>query len=83
MGEVTSLKPMLEGWFQRERYQRYSFAVQSFVTLFVIMDPPGATPIFLRIGRRQIPKDRRILAVQAAGVSLLVISIFALFGERF
>jgi multiple antibiotic resistance protein len=24
-----------------------TFAIQSFVTLFVIMDPPGATPIFL------------------------------------
>ncbi len=26
-----------------------TFAVQSFVTLFVIMDPPGATPIFLAL----------------------------------
>jgi multiple antibiotic resistance protein len=24
-----------------------TFAAQAFVTLFVIMDPPGATPIFL------------------------------------
>ena len=24
-----------------------TFALQAFVTLFVIMDPPGATPIFL------------------------------------
>ena len=58
-----------------------TFAVQSFVTLFVIMDPPGATPIFLALVADKSPKERRILAVKAAGVSLLVITIFALFGR--
>jgi len=58
-----------------------TFAVQSFVTLFVIMDPPGAAPIFLGLVKDKSPRMRRILAVQAAGVSLLVISIFALFGR--
>ena len=58
-----------------------TFAVQSFVTLFVIMDPPGATPIFLGLVAEKSPRVRRIPAVQAAGVSLLVISIFALFGR--
>lgn len=58
-----------------------TFAVQSFVTLFVIMDPPGAAPIFLGLVADKSPRMRRILAVQAAGVSLLVISIFALFGR--
>lgn len=58
-----------------------TFAVQSFVTLFVIMDPPGATPIFLGLVGDKAPRVRRILAIQAAAVSLLVISIFALFGR--
>jgi len=58
-----------------------TFAVQSFVTLFVIMDPPGATPIFLSLVADKSVRVRRILAIQAAGVSLLVISIFALFGR--
>ena len=52
-----------------------TFAVQSFVTLFVIMDPPGATPIFLGLVADKSPRVRRILAIQAAAVSLLVISI--------
>ncbi|NQW64669.1 MAG: MarC family protein, partial [Actinobacteria bacterium] len=26
-----------------------TFGLQAFVTLFVIMDPPGATPIFLSL----------------------------------
>ena len=58
-----------------------TFAIQSFVTLFVIMDPPGATPIFLGLVADKSPRVRRILAIQAAAVSLLVISIFALFGR--
>jgi multiple antibiotic resistance protein len=58
-----------------------TFALQSFVTLFVIMDPPGATPIFLGLVADKTPKIRRILAIQAAAVSLLVISVFALFGR--
>jgi multiple antibiotic resistance protein len=58
-----------------------TFAVQSFVTLFVIFDPPGATPIFLGLVADRTPKERRKLAVQAAGVSLLVISVFAIFGQ--
>jgi multiple antibiotic resistance protein len=58
-----------------------TFAVQSFVTLFVIMDPPGATPIFLGLVADKSARVRRILAIQAAAVSLLVISLFALFGR--
>ena len=58
-----------------------TFAIQAFVTLFVIFDPPGAAPIFLGLVADRTPKERRKLAVQAAGVSLLVISIFAIFGQ--
>jgi multiple antibiotic resistance protein len=58
-----------------------TFTIQSFVTLLVIMDPPGATPIFLSLVSDKSPKVRRQLALQAAGVSLLVISVFALFGR--
>jgi multiple antibiotic resistance protein len=58
-----------------------TFTIQSFVTLLVIMDPPGATPIFLSLVADKSVKVRRQLAVQAALVSLLVISVFALFGR--
>lgn len=58
-----------------------TFAVQAFVTLFVIMDPPGATPIFLALVADKSPKVRRALAWQAASVSLVVIATFALFGR--
>jgi len=58
-----------------------TFAIQSFVTLFVIMDPPGATPIFLALVAQKTPQERRILAIKAAAVSFSVITLFALFGR--
>ncbi len=58
-----------------------TFAVQSFVTLLVIMDPPGATPVFLALVSDKTAKERIRLAWQAAAVSLIVITSFALFGQ--
>lgn len=58
-----------------------TFAIQSFVTLIVIMDPPGATPIFLALVADKNPKERRLLAIKAATVSFTVITLFALFGR--
>ena len=58
-----------------------TFSIQSFVTLFVIMDPPGATPIFLALVADKTPKERRVLALKAAAVSFSVITLFALFGR--
>ena len=58
-----------------------TFAVQSFVTLLVIFDPPGATPIFLALVSDKSERERRRLAWQAAFVSLFVIASFAIFGR--
>jgi multiple antibiotic resistance protein len=58
-----------------------TFAIQCFVTLFVIMDPPGATPVFLALVSDKSPKERIRLAWQAAAISLIVIASFALFGQ--
>ena len=58
-----------------------TFATQAFVTLFVIMDPPGATPIFLGLVGDKTPRERVRLAWQAAAVSLFVIASFALFWQ--
>lgn len=58
-----------------------TFAIQAFVTLLVIMDPPGATPIFLSLVADKSATVRRKLAWQAATVSLFVIATFALFGR--
>lgn len=58
-----------------------TFAVQAFVTLLVIFDPPGATPIFLALVSDKSQRERTRLAWQAAAVSLFVIATFALFGR--
>jgi multiple antibiotic resistance protein len=58
-----------------------TFGIQAFVTLFVIMDPPGATPIFLALVKDQPIRKRIRMAWQGAGVSLLVIVTFAIFGK--
>ena len=58
-----------------------TFGTQAFVTLFVILDPPGAAPIFLSLASRKSIKVQRRLAWQAATVSLFVIVTFALFGN--
>lgn len=58
-----------------------TFGAQAFVTLFVILDPPGAAPIFLGLASGKTIKEQRKLAWQAAAVSLFVIVSFALFGN--
>jgi multiple antibiotic resistance protein len=58
-----------------------TFGLQAFVTLLVILDPPGATPIFLGVLRNRTRSERTRAAWQAASTSLFVITIFALFGQ--
>lgn len=58
-----------------------TFAIQAFVTLLVIFDPPGATPIFLGLVSNRPQKERVRLAWQAAMVSFVVIAFFSIFGR--
>ena len=60
-----------------------TFATQAFVTLFVIMDPPGATPIFLGLVKDKTPRERVRLAWQAAGgLLLLYVALQLLTGNK-
>lgn len=58
-----------------------TFGVQAFVTLFVIMDPPGVSPIFMAIVGDRKKQEVRRLALQAAFTSFIVIATFAIFGR--
>ncbi len=53
-----------------------------FVTLFVIMDPPGTIPIFLSLTSGRPAAVRRRTALQASLVALGVIVVFAIFGQQ-
>jgi multiple antibiotic resistance protein len=52
----------------------------TFLTLFVIMDPPGTVPVFLALTSTMTARQRRTAARQATFVSFGVILAFALFG---
>jgi multiple antibiotic resistance protein len=52
-----------------------------FVTLFVIMDPPGTIPVFLSLTSGRSAATIRRAAWQAVLVSFFVISVFAFFGQ--
>ena len=58
-----------------------AFGIQAFITLFVILDPPGVTPIFLAITNGKSSKERVRLAWQGATVSLVLIVSFAVAGQ--
>ena len=59
-----------------------TFFFQAFVTLFVIIDPPGIVPVFLGLTRGRPVRTRRRLAWQAAIVAFAIIVAFALFGRE-
>ena len=56
--------------------------VSVFVTLLVIMDPPGALPIFLALTTPLTHRQRVAAARRASLVAFAVIATFALFGQQ-
>jgi len=52
-----------------------------FITLFVIMDPPGTVPIFLGLTGAMTRQQRNRAARQAILVAFGVILVFAVFGQ--
>lgn len=53
----------------------------TFLTLFVIMDPPGNVPVFLALTSTMTAKQRARAALQSVIVALGVITMFTLFGR--
>jgi multiple antibiotic resistance protein len=51
------------------------------VTMLVIMDPPGNTPIFLSVTKNLSEKERHRAAYLAVATAFAVISIFAIGGQ--
>lgn len=55
--------------------------VSSFVTFFVVIDPPGCAPIFAGLTAGATAAHRRAMAVRAVIVSAIILLVFALAGE--
>lgn len=56
--------------------------VSAFVTLFVIMDPPGTVPIFLALTSSMTRQQRIRAAWQAVTVAFAVIAVFVIVGQE-
>jgi multiple antibiotic resistance protein len=57
------------------------FFVEAFVTMFVIMDPPGVIPLFLAYTFGRTNEERKRVAWQAAVTAFCLIVLFAVFGQ--
>jgi multiple antibiotic resistance protein len=55
--------------------------LSAFVTLLVVIDPPGCAPIFASLTREHPPGHRRAMAFRAVLVALGILLFFGLLGE--
>ncbi|SEK41788.1 multiple antibiotic resistance protein [Roseovarius azorensis] len=58
-----------------------AFLITAFVTLFVIIDPIGMTPLFVALTQGMSTARRRAIAIRACVTSALLLIVFAAFGE--
>ena len=55
--------------------------LSSFITLFVVIDPPGCAPIYAGLTKGASQAQRRNMAIRATVIAGAILLIFALFGE--
>ena len=55
--------------------------LSAFVTLFVVIDPPGCAPIYAGLVSGATQKQATAMAVRASFIAAIILVIFALFGE--
>ncbi len=58
-----------------------AFLITAFVTMFVVIDPIGLTPLFVALTRGRTDAARRRIAYRATLIAVLVLIAFAAFGE--
>ena len=56
--------------------------LSAFVTLFVVIDPPGCAPIYAGLSVDAPPRQQRMMAIKASLIASLILLFFALFGEE-
>lgn len=55
--------------------------IAAFTTLFVIIDPPGMTPMFLALTQDMTAAQRRIIAIRSIVISFVLMVAFIMLGE--
>ncbi|APE27200.1 MarC family protein [Aurantiacibacter gangjinensis] len=55
--------------------------ISAFITLFVVIDPPGCAPIYAGLTKGATQRQRTVMAVRATLIAAIILLIFALFGE--
>ncbi|MDU8910509.1 MarC family protein [Aestuariicoccus sp. MJ-SS9] len=58
-----------------------TFLISAFVTLFVVIDPIGLTPIFIALTQGADAAHRRAVALRACGIAAVLLMLFAFLGE--
>jgi multiple antibiotic resistance protein len=56
--------------------------LSSFITLFVVIDPPGCAPIYAGLTTGASAAQKRAMAIRACLIAGVILLVFALFGEQ-
>lgn len=58
------------------------FIISIFITLMVTIDPLGMVPIFVSLTVSMTTRQKRTVALRSSFIALIVLTVFALFGEK-
>ncbi|WP_324261622.1 MarC family protein [Altererythrobacter sp. H2] len=56
--------------------------LSAFITLFVVIDPPGCAPIYAGLTKGATARQARVMAIRATLIAGVILVGFALFGEQ-
>ncbi|MFN2098989.1 MarC family protein [Altererythrobacter sp. MF3-039] len=56
--------------------------ISAFITLFVVIDPPGCAPIYAGLTKAANAAQQRSMALRAVFIASVILVIFALFGQQ-
>jgi multiple antibiotic resistance protein len=59
-----------------------AFVISAFVTLFVVIDPIGLTPVFIALTPGLAAQQRRAIAIRATVIAAGLLFLFAFLGEQ-
>jgi multiple antibiotic resistance protein len=60
----------------------FELFVSAFITLFVVIDPPGCAPIYAGLTKDATARQARVMAIRATVIAGIILVGFALFGEQ-